>query len=98
MHCAGLGPLMIALVLSYLTKTTDGNCAELRALTLQNGKDLEVTYLLLRNLVGTPFENAITKQKLAYLETFYNRDDTGLHAVRSTYPQNTNPRRRIRVG
>jgi hypothetical protein len=25
--------------------------------------------------VGSPFENAITKQKLAYLETFYNRDD-----------------------
>jgi hypothetical protein len=78
MHCAGLGPLfaeLIALVLSYLTKATDANYAELRALTLQNGKDLEVTYLLLRNQVGGPFENATTKQKLAYLENFYNHDD-----------------------
>ena len=77
MHCAGLGPLsrpMIALVLSFLTKATDANYAELRKLTLQNGKDLEVTYLHLRNLVGSPFENANTKQKLAYLETFYNRE------------------------
>jgi hypothetical protein len=78
MHCAGLGPLfaeLIALVLSYLTKSTDANYAELRALTLQNGKDLEVVYLHLRQLMGTPFENANTKQKLAYLETFYNHDD-----------------------
>jgi hypothetical protein len=78
MHCAGLGPLsgpMIALVLSYLTKATDANYADLRALTLQNDKNLEVTYLLLGNLVRSPFETVITKQKLAYLETFYNRAD-----------------------
>jgi hypothetical protein len=78
MHCAGLGPLfaeLIALVLSFLTKSTDVNYGFLRALTVQNGKDLEVLYLHLRRLVGTPFENANTRQQLAYLETFYNHDD-----------------------
>jgi hypothetical protein len=101
MHCAGLGPLsapMIALALSYLTKATDANYADLRALTLQNDKNLEVTYLLLRNQVGSQFETVITNKNWLIWRAFITALITGLHAVRSTHPQNTNPRRRFLVG
>jgi hypothetical protein len=99
-HCACIGPLsrpLIALVLSYLIQSAEDIYAELRALTLLNGKDLEVSYLHLRGLVGTQFDNANTKLKRDYIESYYKQDDNWNKRTTNYLPQAFKPKSEGRV-